>query len=78
LEPAGCKFFTRVKRQYSDFPDFVDAWLCKFNEKLTALKPDPAEVSETRWAEKNEIREMIAQGIFMNVFPYLDEFFEKI
>jgi 8-oxo-dGTP diphosphatase len=78
LEPTDCKFFTRTKRQYNDFPDFVDAWLCKFDKDLTALKPDPAEVSETKWAERNEIREMIEQGIFMNVFPYLDEFFEKI
>jgi isopentenyldiphosphate isomerase len=78
LTPGDCKFFTRVKRQYNDFPDFVDAWLCKFNKDLTTLKPDPAEVSETRWAERNEIREMIAQGIFMNVFPYLDGLFEQI
>ncbi len=78
LNADGCKFITRIKRQHSDFPDFVDAWLCKYDSELSTLHSDPSEVSETRWAEKEEIKNMINNGTFMNVFPYFESLIRKI
>ena len=77
LNPDDCKLFIRIKRQ-TDFPYFVNAWLCKYDGGLSTLRPDPSEVSEARWADKGEIVDMINHGTFMKVFPYLDKLFETI
>lgn len=75
LDPANCKLFTRVKRQYNDFPDFVDAWLCRLDRVSANISANPEEVSEFKWESPERIVEMINQGIFMNVFPYLGTLF---
>ncbi len=77
LDAQNCRLFTRVKRQ-TDFPDFADAWLCKYDGGFSTLHPDPSEVNEVRHAGKDEIKSMIKQGTFMNVFPYLGKLFESI
>ena len=77
LNAANCKLFTREKRQ-TDFPNFVDAWLCTVDDELPELNPDPLEVSQIRWAEREEIKNMINHGTFLNVFPYLDKLFVSV
>lgn len=75
LEPEKCKQIVRKKRIRNDYNDFVDAWLCFCDKQISELKPDRLEVSDVRWAEKYEIREMIGRKEFLDVFPYLEQLF---
>lgn len=76
LNPANGNCLFRLKRQYDGSSDFVDVWLFNENIKLENIKMQPDEVNDAIWASPSEILSMIENGMFVDVFTYLDELFK--
>ena len=67
-------FVSRIKRK----DDFVDIWLVNTDIDLNNLRLQKEEVSDAIYASKEEIKQMIRQGIFYNYGDgYLELLFGK-
>lgn len=52
--------------------DFVDVWLVHSDANLNDLKLQQDEVQSVKWVSRNEIKDMLNQGIFIpSILPGL-------
>jgi len=77
LDPKRGLIVHQQKRQLPNFPDFVDVWLFTQDFELAQLKLQPDEVSDARWADKENIRELLKNSEFVDEIDYMDDFLEK-
>ncbi|RPI16407.1 MAG: NUDIX domain-containing protein [Ignavibacteriae bacterium] len=77
LSPGNGKLLYRIKRKHFDSPDFVDVWLFNENIDIDRLIFQPDEVCDAMWAGQEKILAMIDEGIFVDVYTYLDELFNN-
>ena len=75
LNPHNGKCIFDFKRQHADFPDFLDVYLFKQDININDVVYQQDEVCDAKWATKEQILKMIAQGYFVPVFFYLDDLF---
>jgi len=73
LNPNGGKCIYSYKNQLSNFPDFVDVWLFQQEIDITSVVYQADEVCDARWATLEEIKQLIVDGKFVNVFHYIDQ-----
>lgn len=74
IEQDFYNFVSRVKRK----DDFVDIWLVNTDIDINSLSLQREEVSEVKYASKEEIKQMIGQGVFYNYGDgYLELLFGK-
>lgn len=73
LNPNGGKCIYSYKRQHANFPDFVDVWLFQQEIDITSVVFQADEVCDARWATLEEIKQLIVDGKFVNVFHYIDQ-----
>lgn len=66
------KLFTLKRRT-----NYCDVWLVKQNINLQQCILQKSEVDEIKWANMNEINEMINNGMFIK-YSYLQQFFERV
>jgi isopentenyldiphosphate isomerase len=72
------KVFLSLTRQHDDCPDILDVWLFEnIDIDINELTFQPEEVCDAKWAAPEQILNMIDEGVFVNVFTYLDELFRK-
>lgn len=66
LTRSAGRIIHRERRVRPGINDFLDIWL--FNEDIDDVEPvcQPEEVSEARWATRDEILEMISAGLFIS------------
>jgi len=84
LDPCGAHFmFRRFRRDFEKFidlwGDFVDVWLFRADVNITDIVFQEDETSDAMWASKDKIKQMIADGLFVDTkfsLPYLDELFD--
>jgi len=81
LNPDKAAFFKRTirKRLEDDGLYFQDVWLFREDVDIAKIVLQPEEICDVMWASVEEIRQMIAEGRFVNPqewYPQLDEFFE--
>ena len=81
LKPENSSFFKRINLpRISDGGGLlVDAWLFKQDIDIAQLVFQPEEICDAVWASPSQIRQMIEDGIFVDVatwYPYLDELLE--
>ncbi len=77
LDPKKGKLFVTAKRQYREFPDFLDVWVFRHDCDIASVTFQPGETCGAMWASSAEIKNLAASGKFVpqNVFPYLDKLF---
>lgn len=65
------KCMTRIKKRNA----FVDLWFTKSDDDISAFSLQPSEVASIKWVSKNELCEMIENGVFHN---YGKEYFDTV
>jgi 8-oxo-dGTP diphosphatase len=74
LTPTAGRIIHRTHGKRSLFPSVLEIWL--FDEDIPDVEPrcQAEEVSEAKWADKNEIAAMLEAGLFLsNLNPGLEE-----
>jgi len=66
--------FAMVSKRHDHFSTI---WIVKTDIKLQELSLQPEEVADAKWVTPEEIKRMIAEGIFID-YSYLDYFFRFI
>ena len=56
---------------------FSTVWLVKTNVDIKDLTLQPSEVSDVKWVNQKQLKEMLESGEFFN-YPYLDLLFSVI
>jgi 8-oxo-dGTP pyrophosphatase MutT (NUDIX family) len=59
------------------YDNFMTLWVVKTDIRLSELKLQPEEVADAMWATPQEIRTMMAEGIFVE-YNYLEYLFQYI
>jgi isopentenyldiphosphate isomerase len=72
------EYLFRLKRQYQEFPDFVDVWLFKEEVDIKEVVYQPEEVCGAKWATSPQIQSMIESGEFVDTFTYLEDLFKVV
>lgn len=78
LLPTNGKHIFRLKKQYNNFPHFVDVWLFKEDINITEIIYQPEEVCGAKWATPSHILSLIETGEFTDTFIYLQDLFNII
>lgn len=78
LSPTNGKRLFRLKRQYNDFPDFIDVWMFKEEVDITEIIYQPEEVCGAKWATPSYILSLIETVEFTDTFTYLEDLFKII
>lgn len=78
LDPEKGTLFVSAKREYKEFPDFLDVWVFEHDCSIDSITLQPGETCGAMWASSAEIKKLAADGKFVpqTVFPYLDKLFE--
>lgn len=78
LDPEKGTLFVSAKRQYKEFPDFLDVWVFEHDCSIDSITLQPGETCGAMWASSAEIKKLAADRKFVpqTVFPYLDKLFE--
>ena len=78
LDPEKGTLFVSAKRQYKEFPDFLDVWVFEHDCSIDSITLQPGETCGAMWASSAEIKKLAADRKFVPqmVFPYLDKLFE--
>ena len=71
VAPEDFRFIDRIFKRHS----FVDVWQVDFGGNIADLKLQEEEVAEIKWVTGEELRQMIADGIFHN---YGDPYFRIV
>ena len=73
LSPADGKLvFSRVRKHFNDI---FEVWLFDYDGDIDLKNATTAEVAQTAWLNRNEIKSLFEQGKFVNT---LDYFFTEI
>lgn len=76
LNPRRGNMILRYKRHHKDRSLFVDVWLFHKDAPDDKIVIQLEEVSEAKWADEAEIRELVARKEFVPTAPYLDLLFD--
>ena len=74
LNPTCGKIIRHERRGHKDFPDFLDVWLFTHDIDVAQLKLQHDEVSDAKWACKEEILKMIKEKTFIDNLSYIFEY----
>ena len=73
LSPAGGKLvFSKVRKHFNDI---IEVWLFNYDGEIDLKNATTAEVAQTAWLNRNEIKMLFAQGKFVDTLEY---FFTEI
>ena len=70
LRPEEGRLIYRARREV--YQDFYDVWLFRCDAPLSSLTLQPEEVTEARWASREEIKRLRAAGLLHPLLDYLD------
>lgn len=80
LNHRNGQIFTSAVRQYRTFPDHLDVWVFRHDCDIEDVILQESETCDAMWATSKKIIEMEKNGEFipMEVFPYMNDLFEKV
>lgn len=78
LDKSNARLFKTGIRQFRCFPDFNDIWVFEYDCDIKDITLQEGETVDAMWATSDKIREMIANGEFVEYkeLPFVDELFE--
>jgi len=79
LDPKNGQLFKQYMLPHTNDKGgaFYDVWLFRQEVDIASVVLQPDETCDARWASKEQIRQMIDEGIFISeeAYPYIDELF---